>query len=448
MIQPERLQRLNERPVRAGSHVLYWMQAAQRAQCNHALEYAVREANRLGQPLLVVFGLSADFPEANERHYRFLLEGLAETQQGLRARGLKLVVLPETPPQAALTAGRGASLIVTDRGYLRIQRQWREQVAIQAESAVIEVETEAIVPVQTASPKEEVGARTLRPKLQRLWESFLHPLTPTAPHHPSLHLPLEGLDLSDLPMLLHRLKVPRSPSTSRFTGGATEGLRRLERFLDQDLRAYETRRNDPLADAVSHLSPYLHFGQLSPLPLALAVRERTEDSVPVFLEQLLVRRELALNFVYYNRGYDDYEQAVPHWARQALFDHARDPRPLYSLAQLESAATDDPYWNAAMREMVLTGYLHNALRMYWGKQIIGWSASPPEAYARLAYLNNKYFVDGRDPVSWASLAWCFGKHDRPWPSRPIFGTVRYMNANGLRRKFDVEGYVAKVAELT
>jgi deoxyribodipyrimidine photo-lyase len=447
MIQPTRLQSLNALPLCEGRYVLYWMQASQRAECNHALEQAIREANRLGQPLLVVFGLTADFPEANERHYRFMLEGLAQTRQALARRNIQLVVLHKDPPQAALQLAREASLVVTDRGYLRLQKQWREEVAHKAQCSVVQVEADVIVPVETASTKEEFAARTLRPRLLRLLDGYLVPLKHSKPKLSSLNLNFESLDLSDLPALLRKLKIPREPSASRFNGGTREGRKLLDQFLREGLPRYDTFRNDALADAVSRLSPYLHFGQLSPLQIALAVQEQTAPDVPVYLEQLIVRRELSMNFVNHNDGYDAYEQAVPQWARKTLFEHTRDPRPRYSLEQLEDSQTDDPYWNAMMREMVLTGYLHNYLRMYWGKRIIAWSPGPEEAFNRIAHLNNKYFVDGRDPVSWGNVAWCFGKHDRPWPPRPIFGTVRTMNANGLRRKFKADEYVRRIAEL-
>ena len=447
MIQPTRLQSLNALPIREGRYVLYWMQASQRAEHNHALEYAIHEANRLKQPLLVVFGLTPDFPDANERHYRFMLEGLAETRHALARRNIQFIILLKDPPQAALQLASEASLLVADRGYLRIQKQWREQVAQQAQCPVVQVEADVVVPVETASPKEEVGARTLRPKLHRLLDQYLVPLRQSKAKVSSLDLAFEDLDLSDIPALLRKLKIPREPSTSRFTGGTSEGLKLLDQFLREGLPQYDTFRNDALADAVSHLSPYLHFGQLSPLQIALAVQEQTAPDAPVYLEQLIVRRELSMNFVYNNAGYDDYEQAVPQWARKTLFEHARDPRPRCSLDQLEHSDTDDPYWNAMMREMVLTGYLHNYLRMYWGKRLIEWSANPEEAFHRIALLNNKYFVDGRDPVSWGNVAWCFGKHDRPWPPKPVFGTVRTMNANGLRRKFKADEYVRRIAEL-
>jgi len=199
------------------------------------------------------------------------------------------------------------------------------------------------------------------------------------------------------------------------------------------------------------MSPYLHFGQISPLEIALAVRRsrvRDRANKDAYLEELLVRRELAINFVFYNRRYDVYA-SLPRWARATLKAHRHDRREhVYTLRQLEAAETHDPYWNAAMTEMRLTGKMHNYMRMYWGKKILEWTRTPAAAFRRALDLNNRYFLDGRDPASYANVAWCFGKHDRPWKQRPVFGTVRYMNAAGLERKFDMDAYVRRVAGLS
>ncbi|MGC9362125.1 MAG: deoxyribodipyrimidine photo-lyase, partial [Candidatus Syntrophosphaera sp.] len=220
-------------------------------------------------------------------------------------------------------------------------------------------------------------------------------------------------------------------------------------------------------DIQSGLSPYLHFGQISALEVALRVMEYAEipafeaanlirdksdldplqAGVASFLEELIVRRELSCNFCYYNEDYDNYN-SIPLWARKTLNDHLGDARPYdYSLEELETARTDDPFWNAAQQEMLRTGKMHNYLRMYWGKKLIEWIPEPETAFGLMLYLNNKYLLDGRDPNSYAGVAWCFGKHDRPWQERDIFGKVRYMNANGLKRKFDMQGYLEKVRGL-
>lgn len=448
MIQPERIKQLNDQPVQPGRYVLYWMQASQRACCNHALEYAIRRANELQHPLLVIFGLTGDFPAANIAHYRFMLEGLVETQEALRKRGVTLVVRLGPLPQTVLSLAQQAALLVADRGYLRVQRQWREQVARAATCQMVQVESDVVVPVEVASPKEEVAARTLRPKLTQHLNDYLLPLHESQLQHSSLKLEIEGLDLSDLEAVLKRLHVPHDgPGRARFTGGTGHALQLLKTFLSGHLADYDAIHSDPAVDGTSHLSPYLHFGQISPLQVALTVSETEAEAQVAFLEQLIIRRELACNMVFYNNSYDQYA-CVPAWARQTLGEHAADPREAsYTVEQLERAETADPYWNAAMREMTTSGYMHNYLRMYWGKRVLAWMRTPDEAYQTLVTLNNKYFLDGRDPVSWTSIAWCFGKHDRPWPPRPVFGTVRSMNARGLERKFDMQAYLARVAAL-
>lgn len=448
MIHPARVQPLNAVPPREGRYVLYWMQASQRASCNHALEYAIRQANDRKLPLLAVFGLTANFPEARARHYAFMLEGLRETQVGLRRRGIPLIVRLGSPPEVARQLAAEACLLVIDRGYLRVQKQWRQELVRHAPCSVVQVESDVVVPVETASDKEEYAARTIRPRLQRQLATYLVALRETRLQRPWSEPIPEGLDLSDVSLLLRQLGVGGDVAPVRhFTGGTSQGLAHLERFLTRHLGRYDTDRNEPKLDATSHVSPYLHFGQLSPLEIALAVRDYEGPGPAAYLEELLVRRELACNFVHYNPAYDSYE-ALPGWALDTLARHAHDERPyLYTREQLERGQTHDPYWNAAMQEMLLTGYMHNYMRMYWGKKLIEWSRTPQEAYATLLYLNNKYFLDGRDPASFTNVAWCFGKHDRPWQERPVFGSVRTMNAAGLDRKFDMTGYLQRVSDL-
>jgi deoxyribodipyrimidine photo-lyase len=453
MIQPQRITPLNDRPVRDGRFVLYWMQASQREHFNHALEYAAGRANELGKPLLAVFGLTDSYPEANLRHYMFMLQGLARTQQALADRGVQLVVRRADPPhRAAEDLADGACLIVTDCGYTRHQRQWRAELADDAPCRVVEVEADVVVPVETASDKQEYSAATIRSKLHRRLEEFLKPLRRRKLKHGSLGLKISGgLDLSDPQKLAESLKLDKSVGPSpRFTGGTGEARRLLRRFIRDKLARYADKRNDPSLDIQSHMSPYLHFGQISPVWIALQIQkaDAPQKAKDAYLEELIVRRELAANFVYYCDGYDCYESAVPDWARRTLAHHASDARPTtYGWAELASARTHDAYWNAAQKEMLVTGKMHNYMRMYWGKKIIEWSQSPQAAFTTMISLNNRYFIDGRNPNSWTNVAWCFGRHDRPWAERPIFGKVRYMNAAGLERKFDIEAYVRQVEAL-
>jgi len=451
MIQRERVQRLNYADVRRGGYVLYWMQASQRAEWNHALEHAIERANELAQPLVACFGITDAYPEATLRHYAFMLEGLRETQRALRERGVQLVVWRRSPEEAAVELAADASLVIADRGYTRIQRRWRGHVARQCTCPVVQVEADAVVPIKAVSRKEEYAAATLRPRLHRRLPEFLVPLAERRLERDSLGLALDSLDLSDIEDVLGGLDVDGSVGRQSFyVGGASQAKARLDAFIATKLARYAESRGDPSLGICSDMSPYLHFGQISPLYIALEVRRAHhvgQEARDAFLEQLIVRRELSLNFVFHNPRYDSY-RCLPDWARATLAKHRPDPRePVYSARQLEEARTDDPYWNAAMREMAVTGKMANYMRMYWGKKILEWTRTPQFAFRTTLRLNNKYFLDGRDPNSFAGVAWVFGKHDRPWTERPVFGTVRYMNANGLRRKFRIDDYVRQVGAL-
>ncbi|HET6839400.1 MAG TPA: deoxyribodipyrimidine photo-lyase [Bradyrhizobium sp.] len=452
-IAASRVRALNPCDTVPGDYVLYWMQQSQRAVGNHALEYAVDLANELGRPLVVGFGLMDDYPEANLRHYVFMLEGLRETGQTLAKRGIAFVLRHGPPARVALELARRASAVVCDRGYLRHQRAWRREVAAEATCRVVQVESDVIVPVEAASQKAEFAARTLRPRIQRQLAEYLQALIPAKVRHRADRLKLPpSLELRDPEALARTLKLEQSisPVTRFFHGGTGAAEKLFRSFLAERLATYTEHRNQPQTNDVSHMSKYLHFGQISPTWLALEARKHSAeagDNVATFIEELLVRRELSMNFVYFRDDYDCYE-SLPAWARQTLSEHRADPRPyLYTRAQLEAAETHDPYWNAAMREMLHTGYMHNYMRMYWGKKILEWSATPEEGFAAALAINNRYFLDGRDANSFANIAWVFGQHDRPWGERPIFGKVRYMNARGLERKCDIKAYVSKVERL-
>jgi deoxyribodipyrimidine photo-lyase len=444
LIQRERVRPLNNETERSRDFVLYWMQAAQRAEDNHALEYAIDLANGREKPLVVFFGLTESFPEANARHYAFMLEGLAETARTLEKRGMRLAVRRVSPEAGVVTLARRADLVVVDRGYLRLERQWREAAALGISCPLIQVETNAVVPLEQASPKEEWAARTLRPRIRRQLEKYLVPLRTRRVKRDSLGMSLDSFDIADTAGAVGRLKIDTSVGrVGNFVGGTCEAKRRLGRFIAQKLDLYPEARNDPNAGAVSGLSPYLHFGQISPLFIALEVLRSKSPAGEAYLEELIVRRELSLNFVQYNADYDRFA-GLPLWAQKTLREHERDKREaVYSPAELEGARTVDPYWNAAQRELTVTGAMHNYMRMYWGKRIIEWTRSAGEAFRTALYLNNKYALDGRDPNSFAGVAWCFGRHDRAWPTRPVFGKVRSMTAAGLLRKFDTDSYVRK-----
>ena len=450
-IQQERVRQLNEKDVKDGNYVLYWMQEAQRTEYNYALEYAVQRANDIGKRLLVLFGLTADYPEANLRHYAFMLEGLREVEEDLQRRGIRFVVKLGSPDEVALEYGKHASTIVCDMGYMRPQKGWREKVASESDCLVAQVETEVVVPVELASDKREHAARTLRPKIRRHLDHFLSELEPTEIEQPSLDMEAEGLDLADIDAILDAMVLDRSvsPVTHLYRGGTSEAKAILDRFIETRFETYVEHRNQPQTDDVSHMSKYLHYGHISPVYVALKIRGSggPQDDVDSYLEEVIVRRELSMNFCHYTPDYDSYSN-LPDLAQETLEEHQSDERKyVYSREQLENAETHDEYWNAAMKEMVHTGYMHNYMRMYWGKKILEWMEAPQEAYKTTLYLNNKYFLDGRDPNSFANVAWVFGQHDRGWTEREVYGKVRYMSSGGLERKARPWQYVEKVERL-
>ena len=448
MIQQERIRLLNDRRADGGKYVLYWMQAAQRAEYNHALEYAIRTANRLKKPVVVFFGITENWPEANLRHYYFMLEGLKEVKKALKTKGIQMVIRRNSPDSGAAEMAKDAALVVVDAGQLRIQKKWRVSAAATINCLLCEVETNLIVPVQEASMKENFSAGTFRPRITKKLDYYLVPLKHSKPKLDSLGMKFQTFDIDDIDRVLLKLDIDRSVAkVSGFHGGTKEAKRRLSDFLKNKLDRFADLRNDPTADYVSNMSPYLHFGQISPLYIALEVSKTFSAGKDTYLEELIVRRELSYNFVFYNDHYDTFECLEP-WAKKTLNLHRSDKREyVYTFEQFGKARTHDPYWNAAQKEMVIIGKMHGYMRMYWGKKILEWSKSPQAGFEIALHLNNKYELDGRGPNAFAGVAWCFGKHDRAWGERTIFGKIRYMNAAGLKRKFDADDYVKKIEKL-
>ena len=448
MVNPHRLKALNDKqPDTKGLYVVYWMQASQRILDNDALMYAIEIANAMHKPLFVYFGITATFPQANRRHYRFMLEGLAELEASLKAMGIALLVHPYGIGTGLEPLYQSMAYLVVDRAYTRHERSWRIEVAQQAPCTMMMVETNVVVPIEYVSDKEEYSAATLRRKITPLIEEFVEEVSPEKLILPSLplELPYESCDLSNISSLLKELGITDGVGQCRWMhGGQKSALGILNTFITEHLDGYETKAGDPSKDFASKLSPYLHFGMISPVTIYHAVLKTEKLDTVAFLEELIVRRELAINFVYYNPLYDSYE-GLPLWAKKSMAKHQADERPyLYSADQLERGLTHDRYWNTAQKELTHLGTIHGYMRMYWGKKILEWSKTSQEAFSLALYLNNKYQMDGRDPNGFAGVAWCFGKHDRPWAERAIFGMVRYMNDKGLERKFKMEGYMKRV----
>lgn len=441
-----RVRKVNFVELKKRKYGIYWMQKAQRASANLALEYAISQANKLNVPLIVFFLLMEKYPDANARAYKFMLEGLLEVKKKLAARKIPFVIKSVEDNHSFPLAFKESSFIVTEKAYLKFPRNWRLNLETQLQCPIWEVETETVVPVEIASQKEEYSAATLRRKLKPKIEEYLHlPSQQYLENTGELPNSEQFLSLNPATLLQHFKDIQKLPKTS-LLGGYFEAKHKLEEFLQNKLPSYDDRRNEPAAGVQSELSPYLHFGQISVQQVALAAQKKKQIAAG-FLDELIIRRELAINYVYYNHHYDEF-RALPNWAKESLNEHAGDKREyLYSLQELEKAETHDIFWNAAQKEMILTGKMQGYMRMYWGKKILEWSNSPQLAWQNALYLNNKYELDGRDANAYAGVAWCFGKHDQGWKERPIFGKVRYMNANGLKRKYNMTAYVNKVAEL-
>jgi len=433
--------------------VVYWMQRAQRAFDNPALDVAVAAANALHQPVVIFFAPWPFYPNANLRHYAFLAQGIPDIAERARNRGVGFVLRRYPGHSLARFCDEvKASLVVGDENPMREPNHWRELATKKLSLPLWTVDADVIVPSKLLE-KEQYAARFIRPRLQKRIEQFvMRSSNPRAKIEWQKPRGLQALpDDGSLDITENWKGLDRSvqPVTS-FRGGTGEALNLLHDFVTHKLTHYPERHGKPELDGTSRLSPYLHFGHIGPHTVAQAVEQAKAPRAAKddFLDQLITWRELSINFVHFNPLYDFIESA-PDWAHRTLGKHAADKRPVtYSGQQIEHAETHDDLWNAAQLQMLHAGWMHNYMRMYWAKKILEWSPSPAVAYQTAVYLNDKYFLDGRDPNGYAGIAWSIaGKFDRPWFDRPIFGTIRYMSGDAARKKFDADRYVKQMADL-
>jgi len=447
MTDNRRIFSLNTIPEVPGC-VIYWMQRDQRVIDNWALLYAQERALALHQPLVVVFCLVPGFLGATSRQYGFLMRGLTIVAEKLAKFNIPFYLLQGSPQEVLprFIFENEAGLLVTDFNPLRIPMDWKKKIAEKLPVPFHEVDAHNIIPSRFISNKAEYAAYTLRKKVDQLLPGFLVEF-PALLNHP--YLPdgraAPGIDWTGI---RSSMKVDQDvPEVDWLHPGETNATAALENFTGQRLNNYNSERNIPYSKGQSDLSPYLHFGQLSAQRVALEVKKSIGDpaSKTAFLEELVVRRELADNFCLHNAHYDEFKGFQP-WAKQTLNRHRDDVREyLYTVGQFEGSLTHDDLWNAAQREMVTTGKMHGFMRMYWAKKILEWTRSPEEAMAIAIYLNDKYGLDGRDPNGYTGIAWAIGgTHDRPWSERKIFGMIRYMNYAGCKRKFNLSRYIQGV----
>ncbi|MCX6170030.1 MAG: deoxyribodipyrimidine photo-lyase [Ignavibacteriales bacterium] len=442
-IHPKRIRTLKEGIIKNGP-VIYWMQRDQRAHDNWALLHAQQIALERKIPLYVIFNLVPNFLEASIRQYGFMLKGLEEVENELLRFNIPFLLLSGNPeieiPKYVVESD--ASALVTDFNPLKSVRRWKKSVAEKIEIPFYEVDAHNIVPCLVASNKLEFAAYTIRPKIQKLLPEFMDEF----PSLKKMKRSNFNNDKVDWQKIRSSLKINFDvPEVDWIIPGEKTAHLILEYFIKHKLKNYNEKRNDPNANGASNLSPYLHFGQISPQRVALMIQPMTEysESHKSFLEELIVRRELADNFCYFNENYDSFD-GFPDWAKNSLNSHRKDKREYeYSLKQFENAKTHDELWNAAQSEMISKGKMHGYMRMYWAKKILEWSKLPEEAMRIAIYLNDKYELDGRDPNGYAGIAWSIGGvHDRAWFDRSVYGKTRYMNYNGCAKKFDVKKYIA------
>jgi len=440
-----------------GLAVVYWMQRAQRGADNPALDLAIEAGNELGLPVVIFFGLTSAFPGANLRHYRFMAEGFAGIAAQVRPRRVGFVIGRDPDHDAVRFCEQvRAAIVVSDENPLREPERWRARAASRLRVPFWTVDADVIVPSGLLL-KEQFAARTMRPRIRPLiatylattrepkarvaWEQAVAQTGSASKVVPASVAALDGLALDGA----------IGPVTG-MTGGPPAAERVLARFLRERLRGYATNRNHPELDGTSRISPYLHFGHIGPRAVARAVRDAdaSREDRDAFLEEFIVRRELAVNFVRFNPRYDRLAGCEP-WALRTLDAHRQDERePGYTAEQIEHADTHDPLWNAAQIQMVDTGWMHGYVRMYWAKKILEWTQTPEEAFDVAVRLNDRYQIDGRDPNGYTGIAWAIGgKHDRAWgPVRPVYGTIRYMSFASTSRKFDSKRYIRRIEEET
>ncbi len=446
-----RTRQLNNCNIAKGSFVLYWMRRDMRITDNHALYFAQDIARKQNAHLVVVFTLAQNFLNATLRHYDFLFAGLKKLEQELLARKIPLCVLFGNPVSTLRNFIERHALcaLVCDFSPLRPHRIWTDELCAKITVPVFEIDAHNIVPVWIASNKREFAARTIRPKINALLQHFLYDMPPDVSFYGNRTLPFEFEN--NWIFFGNNINCDRKISAiTSIISGEDEAKITLTNFLEQKLEQYAKYHNDPNAECTSKLSPYLHFGQISAQRIALEVlaSETNSASIETFIEQLIIRRELAENFCCFEKNYDTYA-GFPAWAQETLEKHAHDTREyVYEYHDFECGKTHDALWNACQNYLIKTGALHGYVRMYWAKKLLEWTADPKDALTIANYLNDKYALDGRDANGYVGNAWCIGGlHDRPWFERNIFGTIRYMNYSGCVRKFDVPLFIEKSALL-
>ena len=426
----------------SGESVLYWMSRDKRVDDNWALLAAQSVALNNKVPLIVCFQYLGHFPEANIRQYGFQLRGLLELKNKLESLNIEFILsqgrASEVIPR--IIDEKVVGTIITDYSPLRVYKKRVSKVLNRTKIPFYQIDAHNIVPVWKASPKKEYAAYTIRKKIHDNLDQFLTDY-PSLIKHPYGNIRKNDISYDNI---VNGLKIDFSvQEVDWLVPGEIAAKNKLD-LLRDSLAGYDESRNDPTKDALSNLSPYFHFGHISPQRVALDIKKSSlpEQDKNSFLEEMIVRRELSDNFCEYEPNYD-YFEGFHDWAKKTLNEHRNDEREyLYPKEQFEHADTHDPLWNAAQNQMINKGKMHGYMRMYWAKKILEWSPNPEEAMQVAIDLNDKYELDGRDPNGYTGIAWSIGGiHDRAWFERPVYGKIRYMNYNGCKSKFNVKRYI-------
>ena len=426
----------------SGESVLYWMSRDKRVDDNWALLAAQSVALNNKVPLIVCFQYLGHFPEANIRQYGFQLKGLLELKNKLESLNIKFILsqgrASEVIPR--IIDEKVVGTIITDYSPLRVYKKRVSKVLNRTKIPFYQIDAHNIVPVWKASPKKEYAAYTIRKKIHDNLDQFLTDY-PSLIKHPYGNFRKNDISYDNI---VNGLKIDFSVQEVDWLVPGEIAAKNKLNLLHDSLAGYDECRNDPTKDALSNLSPYFHFGHISPQRVALDIKNSSlpEQDKNSFLEEMIVRRELSDNFCEYEPNYD-YFEGFHEWAKKTLNEHRNDEREyLYPKEQFEHADTHDPLWNAAQNQMMNKGKMHGYMRMYWAKKILEWSPNPEEAMQVAIDLNDKYELDGRDPNGYAGIAWSIGGiHDRAWFERPVYGKIRYMNYNGCKSKFNVKRYI-------
>ena len=432
-----------------GKCVVYWMQRAQRGRDNHALDKAIACGDSLGLPVVAYFAGISNFPHANLRHYAFLNQGLPDIEEDCAERGVGFV-MRRAPHEDHLKffADVDAAMVIGDENPMREPEKWRVRIANHLTIPFWTVDADVVVPSKLLE-KAQFSAAVARPRLYGALGEFLKPYR--NPHAEFEWKQPRGLHADDVRADIthgwHDFDRSVKP-VEAWTGGHKAAVKRLHLFCNEMLENYDKDRSRPEVDGSSKMSPYLHYGHIGPQTIALAVEAAVKKNPHLksardsYMNELIVWRELSVNFVRYQPEYDN-PGCADNWAKQTIEEHDKDEREtLYTTAQLERAETYDELWNAAQIQMVRYGWMHNYLRMYWAKKIVEWTPNVAAAMKAAVYLNDKYEIDGRDPGGYAGIAWSMlGKFDRAWFDRPIFGKRRYMSGGSTGKKFDSKTYI-------